>query len=124
MPNGNTLDPHQALEGLVLDEWVEMVPAETEETGVAFHFDNPGAEAPQAVLAAVPAAADGQWTFAQLLATVNETLDLAHVRMLEPEDLPSGLGQALPAIYITRHSEKAVPSTEFPNLKRDPKIVA
>jgi hypothetical protein len=124
VPNGNTLDPNRALEGLVLDEWVETVPTETEETGVSFHFDNPGAEAPQTVLAAVPAAADGKWTFAQLLATVNETLDLARVRMLEPEDLPRGLGQALPAIYVTRHSEKAVPSTEFPNMAKDPKVVA
>jgi hypothetical protein len=122
VPRDDALDPRQGLEGLVFDEWVETVPAATEETGVAFHFDNPGAEAPQAVLAAVPAAADGKWTFAQLAATVNETLDLARIRMLEPEHLPSGLGQALPAIYLTRHSENAVPSTEFANLAKDPQI--
>jgi hypothetical protein len=120
VPEGAILDASGSLQGLLLDQWVEIVPAANEETGVAFHFDNPGAEAPQAVLSAVPPAADGKWTFADLLATVNETLDLAHIRVLEPEDLPAGLGQGLPAIYMTHHSLAAVPSTEFPTLADDP----
>jgi hypothetical protein len=123
VPAGATLDPTQTLEGLMLDEWTELVPAATEDTGLAIHYENPGSEAPQALLVAVPAANDGKWTFAQLLATVNETLDLAHIRMLEPEDLPNGLGGTLPGIYITRHGQNAVPSAEFPLLAKDPVII-
>ena len=40
--------------GLVVDEWTELVPNENESTALAFHYDDPGAEAPQAVLVAVP----------------------------------------------------------------------
>jgi hypothetical protein len=122
VPAGGTFDPAQTIEGLLLDEWTELVPGATEETGLAFHYDNPGAEAPQAVLAAVPAAIDGKWTFAQLLATVNETLDLAHIRMVEPEHLRN-LGQALPAIYVSQHGQNAIPSTEFTNLVKDPTYI-
>jgi hypothetical protein len=43
--------------------------------------------------------------------------------MLEPEDLPNGLGGTLPGIYITRHGQNAVPSAEFPLLAKDPVII-
>jgi hypothetical protein len=119
-PAGATLTPAQSIEGLILDEWSEIVPSAIEETGLAFHYDNPGAEAPQALLAAVPAAADGKWTFAQLLATVNETLDLARLRMLEPDHLPIPYGQMLPAIYVSQSDQNAVPSAAFQVLSQDP----
>ena len=41
------------LPGLVIDEWVETVPAAEVTTGVAFNFDAPGARPPQGVLLAV-----------------------------------------------------------------------
>jgi hypothetical protein len=34
--------------GLLLDEWTEVIPNREESTAVAFHYDDPGAEAPQA----------------------------------------------------------------------------
>jgi hypothetical protein len=37
---------------LLLDEWTELIPNEREDAGVVFHYDSPGAEAPQAVLIA------------------------------------------------------------------------
>jgi hypothetical protein len=115
------MDPTGLTEGLMIDEWVELVPAEKEETGVAFHYDNPGAEAPQAVLVAVPPKANGKWTFAQLLATVDETFDLARIRVVEREQLPSE--QALPVTYISHNLDNAVPSTDFARLANDPVII-
>jgi hypothetical protein len=119
-PAGAALTPAQTIEGLMLDEWTEIVPSTDEETGLAFHYDNPGAEAPQALLAAVPSAADGKWTFAQLLATVNETLDLAHIRVLEPDHLPAPFGQMLPAIYVSQHDQNGVPNMALQVLAHDP----
>jgi hypothetical protein len=109
------------VQGLLVDDWVETVPATEEDTGIAFHYDNPGAEAPQSVLVAVPAAADRKWTWRQLLATVDETMDLAQIRVVEPQDLP--LGQALPAIYLSHNVDNIMVSTDFPELAKDPIIV-
>ena len=38
--------------GLLIDEWTERVPAPSETTGVAFHFDEPESRPPQAILLA------------------------------------------------------------------------
>jgi hypothetical protein len=89
------------LSGLVVDAWTEIVPNEEEQTGVAFHHDSPGAEAAQVVLLAVPPdPARSTWSLADLLATLNETFELARLRAVEPEALGE-LGQVLPATYLT-----------------------
>jgi hypothetical protein len=73
--------------GLLLDEWTEVLPGEQETTGIAFHYDRPSSEPPQSWLLAVPSAASGVWTFADLVDAVSETLDLARVRAVEPDQL-------------------------------------
>src|SRR5213078_504711 len=40
--------------GLAVDAWTERSPAATRVTGVAFHYDEPDATPPQAILVAVP----------------------------------------------------------------------
>ncbi|MFI9528993.1 hypothetical protein [Micromonospora rosaria] len=77
-----------SLAGLLLDEWGEVVPARRETTAVAYHYDAPGAQAPQAVLLAVsPRPAGGTWTLDDLTATVNETIDLVKARSMDRVDL-------------------------------------
>ena len=49
-----SLDLSQPLAGLLVDEWVEVVPAPTETTAITFQYDAPDARAPQAMLLAVP----------------------------------------------------------------------
>ena len=46
-------------------------------TGVAFHYDRPNAEPPQAWLLALPASFDGAWSWDELVGAVTETLDAA-----------------------------------------------
>ena len=41
--------------GLLLDEWVESIPNSDEDTALVYHYDTPGAQAPQVVLIAVSA---------------------------------------------------------------------
>ncbi len=82
-----TLDPHQPLCGLLVDEWTEVLPARDLTTGVAFHHDRPNAEPPQAWLLALPASFDGAWSWDELVGAVTETLDAAKLRALEPTHL-------------------------------------
>lgn len=93
-------DPGSAWTGLLLDEWTEVVPYAEQPTGVAFHFDSPGAEAPQAILVAVPPDPNAaSWDEATLLAILGETLDLARIRAVDTE-LLGDFAQLLPAIHL------------------------
>jgi hypothetical protein len=109
------LDPALNLRGVVLDDWVESIPRKTEPTAVAFHFDHPNAEAPQAILVAVPAAAGATWTFDDLLAAVNETFELTDVRSLNPETL--SISPLIPKASLAFVPGGDEPSTSFENNK-------
>jgi hypothetical protein len=98
--------------GLFVDEWNEVVPTEAPTTGVAFHFDSPGAEAPQCVLIAVPSSLSERWTLDELVATVSETLDLAKLRTVDGE-LLGVLGQLTPAVYLAANAANDTVSTRF-----------
>jgi len=115
-PGGAALTPSDTWRGLLLDEWVEVIPNATESTAVAFHYDNPGAEAGQVILVAVPAQTGANWKLVDLVASVDETLDLAKIRGVDAEML--ALGQLLPAIFFTENSQSAhtVSTTWFGNL--------
>jgi hypothetical protein len=97
--------------GLLLDEWSELIPARTEDTAVAFHYDDSGAEAAQTVLIAVPPTQAPNWDMSTLLNTLNETLDLAKMRAVDGDLLP--LGQLLPAIYLAANPSKDTVSTNL-----------
>ncbi|MEA2549171.1 MAG: hypothetical protein QOE42_1769 [Chloroflexota bacterium] len=76
--------PGDPICGLLIDEWTELIPAETEETGITFHFDRPGAEPPQAWLLALPASADGAWSWPDIVDAITDALDSAKRRAVEP----------------------------------------
>jgi hypothetical protein len=78
------IDKTKGICGLLLDEWTEVIPGDEETTGVAFHFDRPNAESPQAWLLALPAVRNGSWSWEELVETVNDTLDYAKLRAVEP----------------------------------------
>jgi hypothetical protein len=87
--------------GLLLDEWTEVIPADTETTGLTFHFDKPSTEPPQTILVATPTQFTGQWTWSDLVATLHETLDLARTRAVEPKQLDKDpLSVFLPATIL------------------------
>ncbi|HEX3165421.1 MAG TPA: hypothetical protein VHQ93_04125, partial [Chitinophagaceae bacterium] len=71
--------------GLFIDEWVELIPAEKETAGITFHFNRPNAVAPQSILLAVSPEINGKWSWDDLLAIINETLDLSKLRVVEPD---------------------------------------
>jgi hypothetical protein len=100
------------LAGLFCDGWHETVPSAEETTGVAFHFDAPGARPPQAILLAVPAqAVQPTWSVDAILETVAEARNLAQIRAVGPRQL-EWLGTVLPAIYLPDSFSPDVPSVK------------
>ena len=92
--------------GLLIDDWTELIPNQEETAALAVHFDRPNSEPPQALLLAVSPRLDGAWQWEDLLATLNETLDLARIRAVEPKQIDeSSYAQLLPATMaaVTRH---------------------
>ncbi len=101
---GNAPTPAPAdptLAGLVVDEWTETVPDADVTTGLTFHFDAPGEQAPQSILLAVPPAPDKErWTLEDLEAAVLQAADVAQARAADPADI-AALLPFLPAVHIT-----------------------
>jgi hypothetical protein len=88
--------------GLFVDEWVETVPSDEETTGVAFQHDRPTNEPPQSLLVAAPPNDDG-WSLDALTAVVEDTVDLAKARTVDPSTLED-LGHFLPALTYATNS--------------------
>ena len=103
-------DPESATVALVVDEWVDAVPIRARRgkgadapidqrltSGVTFNAMAPSARAPQAMLLAI--SPDGsRWTGDALIETLEETLDLARLRMVTLEKT-NGIASILPALY-------------------------
>jgi hypothetical protein len=110
------LDPARPIVGLVCDEWVETIPDEAETTGLTFHYDAPGARAPQAVLLAVPPRLDMQaWDLDTVLDTVLEAAELTRIRGVAPKDL-RWVGGALPMTYLPQNFTGDRPSVDLGRL--------
>jgi hypothetical protein len=76
------------LAGLLLDQWDEVIPADKVTTGISFHYDGPGSQAPQCMLLAVPSQRGAQhkfWTENELVEIVKDTMDLSKVRAVDPD---------------------------------------
>jgi hypothetical protein len=104
----------QPVTGLLLDEWVEIVPHEKETTGITFQYDQPDATAPQAILLVTPPDPVGQpvWTAEALQQVLLETMDLVRVRAVGPEALGE-FGHYLPALYFALNLAGDTVSTDF-----------
>ena len=98
-PNGTTGFVLQGLfangsdmvNGLTVDNWNQVIPAETHQTGLAFHYDEPDSTAPQALLVAVPPDLSpnrqpANWDLGTLLDVVTTTLALSRDRAVAATD--------------------------------------
>jgi hypothetical protein len=102
--------------GILVDAWTETIPTGQETTAVTFHYDAPGAAAPQAVVLAVhPDRTPGNWTFDLLRDTVNEAADLARLRTLSAAEL-APMGSFLPAVFLPDDYTRDVPSVSLGDL--------
>jgi hypothetical protein len=98
--------------GILIDEWTELVPDKQETTGIAFHYDQPNAMPPQALLLAVTPEIKGNWTWQDLMDILNDTLDRAKTRAVEPDQIDnSAYAQFLPALLTAFSSSPVTIST-------------
>ena len=111
-PNGlpGSIKNDTRLVGLICDDWAETVPLHTSTAAVAFHYDAPGARPPQSILLAVPPRkAMLNWDFDDVLATINETIELARLRAICPAQLTGSVNLALPMNVIPDSKAKTLP---------------
>lgn len=107
------IDFTKTMAGFVCDGWNEVVPSDTETTGVSFHYDAPGARPPQTLLLAVPPPTpDATWSLEALLGTVLEAHDLGRIRAATAREVEFA-GVILPAIYLPQSYSKDVPSVRL-----------
>ena len=111
------IDATRVMTGLLIDEWVEVVPNAQETTALAFQFDAPDACAPQNVLIAVPPVPGQAWTAETLRHVLMETLDLAKLRAVDTNALGAA-AQHLPGLYLAFNTEDHAVSTDFAALTR------
>jgi hypothetical protein len=110
------LDVRKPLAGVLIDEWVEVVPSTSETTGIALQYDQPNAAPPQTVLIAVPPEIGVPWTLWSLQQVLLETLDLARIRAVDPVTLDE-VGHYLPALYFAYNTLGDTVSTDFTTVK-------
>lgn len=114
---GEAFDVGQPMAGLLIDEWHELIPNDHETTGIAFHYDAPNAEPPQALLLAVSqrARADqGRWSWEELVRCVDQSTTLAKMRAVGPDELrQTPLDTVLPATIAAEAATPATISTSF-----------
>jgi len=101
------------LTGLFVDEWTEGVPEDSETTGLALNYDDPGNRAPQSILVATPPA-DGEWSLDDLAATVAETGEYAKRRAVDQGDLPE-VSRLFPGLYFAQQTDQTprTPAVRF-----------
>ncbi len=118
----------QAIAGLVIDEWTEVVPRRLERldplnpdapaelvdvttTGIALNANAPSARPPQAIIIAL--SADGAaWDNDRLVKILDETMALARMRMITLQQLPYA-GRQLPALYFRDWSLQGEPVIDW-----------
>jgi hypothetical protein len=107
-----------AYAGLMVDEWPERIPSTQQSASVAFHFEEPSARAPQALLLAVCPDNRETWDDQILQAVLAETLELAKIRTVDLASVQQ-VGHILPALYFALNLQGATVSTQFAVLKEE-----
>ena len=97
----NAFDPTGPVAGIVLDDWQEPIPDSEVTTGIVYHFDEPNAEPPNALLLVVPPirAAGAGWDLDHVFGAVNQTFDLAKERTVDLDAIRD-LGRLIPVNYL------------------------
>jgi hypothetical protein len=105
--------PRLPVAAWVVDAWQDVVPSAVETTGLSFHFDAPGARAPQIMLLAVPPSSTAtSWSLQTLAGTIREAHALARIRAVDLDRL-EGVPRFLPALYAPFNLERLTPSIDF-----------
>jgi hypothetical protein len=94
------------LAGLLVDTWIDQIPAPEVLTGVAMHFDAPSARAPQSLLLVVPPSGE-RFGFDFVVDSLLATLEAAQLRTVDP-DVLQAYGHQMPIIFPPRKLDAGV----------------
>lgn len=99
------------LAGLFIDTWEDLIPGDTQTTGLAFNYNTPNSEPPQAILLATAADPSQPWSTEELLNNVRRLVETmpfrgSHIKNRE-------LGHMLPATFFAFNVENDTVSTDF-----------
>lgn len=103
-----SFDPAAHQCGLLLDEWTEVIPASKRDTALTFNYTRPDNEPPQCMLLVTPASNSGNWQWADLVGALNETLDLAKKRAVEPAFLDATVYSRFLPATVTASTSYAI----------------
>lgn len=107
-------DNTQPQAGFLIDEWHEDIPDPHVTTGLAMHFNKPNTEAPNALLLVVSPDEKGYWLWDDLMNTLDETLDWAKKRAVEPDLLDgTAFAQVLPTIMAPINAGNTTANLDF-----------
>jgi hypothetical protein len=125
----HSLNLAQPLAGVLVDEWVEVIPSARETTAIAFQHDAPDQRAPQVMLLAVPSSPGEPWTGAGVHRLLLDTLAQAQVRAIDAETLDTAvlnpiagaaavgeLAHFLPALHFAVNVDGDAISPDFKSL--------
>ncbi len=99
-------DKNKPVCGIIFDSWTELIPSKTQTSGIVFHYDQPNSEPPQTMLLIVSPTTAGQWDWDDIVQSLEETLNMAQKRAVEPSMLSTtDYAQFLPAtmMAVTSH---------------------
>lgn len=102
--------------GLMIDEWPERIPTTQETAAVAFHYEEPKARAPQALLLGVCPDGRDTWDDDLVIGILQEALELTKIRTVDLDSVQE-VGQILPALYFALNLRGATISANFALVK-------
>ncbi|WP_118976928.1 hypothetical protein [Taibaiella koreensis] len=86
--------------GILVDEWIDVIPAREQTSGISFHHNQPNAKAPQCLLLGLTPQITGNWRWDDLVDMLNETLELAKKRAVDYEQISSSVVGQLPGMIM------------------------
>jgi hypothetical protein len=102
--------------GLLIDEWLDRVPSPEAKAALAFHYDEPNARPPHALLLGVCPDHRETWDDDLVCALLEETLELTKIRTVDLQSIHQ-VGQILPGLYFPLNLRGATPSVSFSVVK-------
>lgn len=101
---GASLPPQHSIigyqTGIMVEEWIDVVPLKEQTTGISFHYDQPNARAPQCLILGLTPQITGNWQWDDIVDMMIQTFDLAKKRGLGYEAVAeTPIGQ-LPGLTI------------------------
>jgi len=98
VPTEHYIGGYQA--GIMVEEWMDVVPLKEQTTGVSFHYDQPNAKAPQCLILGLTPQITGNWQWDDIVDMMVETFDLAKKRGLGYEVISKTPVGQLPGFAI------------------------